>query len=87
MQIQPGTIKDHHSMNEQPAVSELEVLSLLASSKLNFQNKSSEGCPPRHSHIADKTNETEIRSAGVLGGPSFNPARPKSVLNHLMNMT
>lgn len=73
-------------MNEQPAVSELEVLSLLASSKLNFQNKSSEGCP-RHSHIADKTNETEIRSAGVLGGPSFNPARPKSVLNHLMNMT
>lgn len=84
MQIQPGTIKDHHSMNEQPA-----VLSLLASSKLNFQNKSSEGCPPPpwHSHIADKTNETEIRSAGVLGGPSFNPARPKSVLNHLMNMT
>lgn len=74
-------------MNEQPAVSELEVLSLLASSKLNFQNKSSEGCPPRHSHIADKTNETEIRSAGVLGGPSFNPARPKSVLNRLMNMT
>lgn len=74
-------------MNEQPAVSELEVLSLLASSKLNFQNKSSEGCPPWHSHIADKTNETEIRSAGVLGGPSFNPARPKSVLNHLMNMT
>lgn len=74
-------------MNEQPAVSELEVLSLLASSKLNFQNKSSEGCPPRHSHIADKTNETEIRSAGVLGGPSFNPACPKSVLNHLMNMT
>lgn len=46
LQIQPGTIKDHHSMNEQPAVSELEVLSLLASSKLNFQNKSSEGCPP-----------------------------------------